>query len=552
MLRELVIRDFAIVDRLELSLGPGLTCLTGETGAGKSILVDAIGFILGARPGPGCAREGAETSVEAQFDISGMTALDERLEELGLGGGGELVIRRAVSPGGRGKVFVNGSLANVAALQEIGDFLVDMHGQHEHQSLLKVDRHLDMLDEYLTLGPRRALCRDAYGRLSAVRAKLAGLAGRERERARREDLLRYQVSEIDSSAPVPGEDGELAGERARLMHADRLRQLSHSALEGLKDNDVSALSILKDAGDALSEIASLVPGQSETRRLVESAAISVGEACATIRDFAAGLESDPERLAEVDDRLELIKGLKKKYGDTVDDILKYRENAAEEVAGIERAGEEASELTAEAERAQAGLMEAARELSVQRKKGADGFAGKVQSELADMGMPRAVFGVTFTELDEPGPRGFEKAEFMFSANPGKEPLPLAKVASGGELSRVMLALRVILSREDSVPTLVFDEVDSGVGGVTAGAVGRKLRSAADGRQVLCITHLPQIASLAREHFTVEKRMDGAGVKVLVRRLDKRERVDELARMLGGEGSKTASAHAEELVRQGEG
>ncbi|HEX9861556.1 MAG TPA: DNA repair protein RecN, partial [Nitrospirota bacterium] len=243
---------------------------------------------------------------------------------------------------------------------------------------------------------------------------------------------------------------------------------------------------------------------------------------------------------------------KKKYGDTVDDILKYRENAAGEVAGIERAGEEASELAAEAERAQAGLMEAARELSVQRKKGADGFAGKVQSELADMGMPRAVFGVTFTELDEPGPRGFEKAEFMFSANPGKEPLPLAKVASGGELSRVMLALRVILSREDSVPTLVFDEVDSGVGGVTAGAVGRKLRSAADGRQVLCITHLPQIASLAREHFTVEKRMDGAGVKVLVRRLDKRERVDELARMLGGEGSKTASAHAEELVRQGEG
>lgn len=551
MLRELVINNFAIVDRLELSLGPGLTCLTGETGAGKSILVDAIGFILGARPVAGCVRDGEETSVEAQFDVAGMPGIVSLLEGQGIGGSDELVIRRVVSPGGRGRVFVNGTLASVGTLQELGDGLVDMHGQHEHQSLLKVDRHMELFDEYCKLGGLRSDCGSAHARLSGVITRLAELSGRERERARREDLLRFQVQDIDAAGLVAGEDFELGEERSRLVHADRLRTLSQLALDGLRDSERPALAMLKDAEKALGEIASLVHAQSEPLRLVESASISVAEACASLRDFAGGLESDPERLASVDDRLELIKSLKKKYGDTIEDIQGYRDIAAAELSGIERSGEEAHALEKDAVRAQGELVSAASALTEARMSGSARFALQVQAELADMGMPKAVFDVRFTPLERPGPKGGEKAEFMFSANPGKEPLPLVRTASGGELSRVMLALKVVLASEDSVPTLVFDEVDSGVGGVTAGAVGRKLRAAAEGRQVLCITHLPQIASLAREHYTVEKRMEGGGVKVRVASLGKQERVAELARMLGGDGSATASAHAEELVRQGE-
>jgi len=551
MLRELVIRNFAIIDELELGLGPGLTCLTGETGAGKSILVDALGFILGGRPGPGVAEDGRETTVEAMFDVSGAPGAAAVLEELGLEAGDELVLRRVASSG-RGRAYVNGSMANIATLQRIGDGLVDIHGQHEHQSLLRVERHLGLLDEYCGAGAEKADYRTLFDGAAAYEKRLSELVAGERERAQRVDLLRFQVSEIDAAGLSLGEDEALVSERARLANADRLRALAYDALERLREQEPSALTLLADATRSASDIAAVTPEMAEAVKLIENAAISAGEACSILRDFAGTLDADPERLEEVEDRLALISSLRKKYGDDIGEVLDYRERASEELASLGNADGEAEDIRAALEGVREELSSSGGRLTALRREGAVRFARKVNAELGPLGMPKAVFDIAFHTLERPGPSGLERAEFLFSANPGMRPMPLARIASGGELSRVMLALKVVLSTSDTVPTLVFDEVDSGVGGVTAGSVGRKLREAARGRQVLCVTHLPQIAALASEHLSVVKDVSTRRTVVTVERLGKDGRVAELARMLGGdEGSKTASAHAEELVRQGE-
>ncbi|MBI5190154.1 MAG: DNA repair protein RecN [Nitrospirae bacterium] len=551
MLKELIISNFAIIDRLELSLEPGLSCLTGETGAGKSILIDAISAVLGGRTDSDNLRPGKDTQVEAAFDITGMPELKARLAELGLDDGDELILRRAFTASGRGRVYINGSLANMATLQETGDLLVDIHGQHEHQSLFKAGTHLDMLDAYCALGARRADCRAAYDRLAALRKRHAELSAQSRERARRLDLLSYQRDEIDAASPVSGEEEGLGSERARLMHADRLRELVMSALDALRDGDVSAHSLAGGALKSVREVASITPGESESVALLESADASITEACARLREFAEGLESDPERLSEIETRLDALCRLKKKYGETLDEVLAFRESVDVELSSIEGGDEEMESLAGMIAGAGSELSGIADELGREREAGAAGFCRKVEAELSGMGMDKAVFEVRLDRLTEPGPLGRERAEFMFSANPGEQPRPLAKVASGGELSRVMLALKVVLAGADRVPTLIFDEVDSGVGGVTASAVGQKLKEAASGRQVLCITHLPQVASFAGTHFKVEKSFADGRVAVGVVRLSGDERVREVARMLGGtEGSDTASAHAEELVKRG--
>lgn len=548
MLRELIIRDFAIIDRLEIAFGPGLVCLTGETGAGKSILVDAISVLLGGKAYPEYLRGNAESSVEGAFDAPGSPGLAGRVSELGFDSG-ELILRRVFSAG-RGRAYVNGSLANVSTLQEIGNYLVDIHGQHEHQSLLKVESHLLLLDSYCSLDGLALQCGVVYAELASRKKRLQELTDKARERAQRLDLLVFQKDEIDKAAPSAGEEDGLIAERTRLMHADRLRALAESALDGLKDAEVAALMLIGEARKALVEISSLVPEQSEALRLIESADVAVSEACAGLRVFEQSLEADPERLSHVEGRLDTMSRLKKKYGETLEDVLRYRESLDAELDSIENHEAELAGLKTEIADYEARLKGLADELTAARKKGAKDFARKVEEELAGLGMEKARFEVSFSGLDAPGPRGADKAEFLFSANPGEPPKPLSRVASGGELSRVMLALKVILSRADMVPTLIFDEVDSGVGGQTASALGRKLREAAQGRQVICITHLPQIASQADGHYVVEKFSEGGRTRVDVRKLDKEERVKEVARMMGGVGSATASAHAAELVERG--
>jgi len=349
---------------------------------------------------------------------------------------------------------------------------------------------------------------------------------------------------------MPGEEGSLLAERARLVHADRLKGIAASVLGRLSDSDSSALAQVGEAIKDVREITALVPEQSGLLDLAGSAEISLREACSSLRAFIDGVEEDPERLEEVAGRLDLLARLKKKYGEMVEEIISFRESLDTEITAIENTGKDLSEIEGMIKDTEDGMMAASARLTAARKDGASGLSLRVEAELAALGMGKARFDVRLTQLAAPGPRGCEKAEFMISANPGEAPKPLSKVASGGELSRVMLAIKVVLSKVDALPTLIFDEVDSGVGGETATSVGRKLREAADGRQVLCITHLPQVASMADEHYMVEKTASDGRTEVSVRKLSHQERVDEIARMLGGSGLKTASAHAEELVRQG--
>lgn len=550
MLRELVISDFAIIGHLNLEFGQGLSCLTGETGAGKSILVDAISILLGGKAGAEALRTGAETAlIEGAFNVKGIDAVGARLAELGLEQDGELIIRRMISPG-RGKVYINGSLANIATLQEIGDLLVDIHGQHEHQSLLNTGAHLGLLDSFCSLTEDVSKYGELYVRFQELSREAAEIREGERDRARRLDLLLFQKDEIDRAAPSVDEEASLVAERARLVHADRLRGIATAVLGWLSDSDSSALAQVGEAVKGVREIVSLVPEQSGLLDLAGSAEISLSEACLSLRAFLDSVEENPERLDEVAGRLDLLARLKKKYGETVEDIIGFRESLDAEISAIENTGKDLSGIEGMIKDTEIGLTVAAARLTVARKDGATGLSKRVEAELSALGMGKARFEVKLSPLPAPGPRGCEKAEFMISANPGEAPKPLSKVASGGELSRVMLAIKVVLSRVDALPTLIFDEVDSGVGGETATSVGKKLREAAEGRQVLCITHLPQVASMADEHFVVEKTTSGGRTEVVVRKLSRRERVDEIARMLGGAGLKTASAHAEELVRQG--
>jgi DNA repair protein RecN (Recombination protein N) len=438
----------------------------------------------------------------------------------------------------------------MATLQEIGDMLVDIHGQHEHQSLLNVGAHLGLLDSFCSLSEDVSIYGALYSRFSDLSREAAEIREGERERARRFDLLLFQRDEIDQAALSPGEEGSLVAERTRLVHADRLRGIASTVLVMLSDSDTSALAQVGEAVKGVREIAALVPEQSGLVELAGSAEISLREACSSLRAFNDSVEEDPERLEEVAGRLDLIARLKKKYGETVEDIIRFRESLDAEISVIENTGKDLSEIEGMIKDTEAGMKAAAARLTAARNKGASGLSRRVEDELSALGMSKVRFDVRLAPLTAPGPRGCEKAEFLISANPGEAPKPLSKVASGGELSRVMLAIKVVLSRVDELPTLIFDEVDSGVGGETATSVGKKLREAAAGRQVLCITHLPQIASMADEHFMVEKTASGDRTEVAVRKLSRRERVDEIARMLGGAGLKTASAHAEELVRQG--
>ena len=550
MLKELAVRNLAIVEHAELSLTSGLTCLTGETGAGKSILVDAISLLLGGKAGPEYLREGRDAVIEAAFDVSRLPEIKEKLSAQGIEPGDEVIIRRVLSPG-RSKAYVNGSLVPVSALQDVGELLVDLHGQHEHQSLLRVDAHAGLLDAYCQLDGKAAECADAYRSLFEQRKRLEELRGQGRESAKRQDLLRYQRDEIDQAGLDPSEEESLGMERGRLLHADRLKALSEAAVEGLKDSEASALALVGAAGKAAQDISSLLGGWEECGRFLESASVSITEACAMLRELSASLDADPERLSEVEARLDLIGRLKKKYGETVAEILRYGDEVDKELSSIEDIDGEAASIEAGIKASESRLAEVAGLLSAGRRKGACALSKKIEAELAGLGMQKAKFQAALTPLPEPGPRGAEKVEFLFSANPGEPPRPLSKIASGGELSRVMLAVKVILADADRVPTLIFDEVDTGVGGNTAVALGKKLREAAAGRQVLCITHLPQVASFAGEQFMVEKSVAGGQTAVSVRKLGKDERVREIARMLGGEGSKAASAHAEELVKQGE-
>ena len=550
MLTELNIKNFAIIDSLNITFEKGFNVLTGETGAGKSIIVDAVDLVLGGRASSEMIRSGCEEAVvEAAFDISDVKGVSEKLGEMGIEKDDNLVIKRTLSASGKNKVFINGSMATIAMLSDVGEFLVDIHGQHEHQTLIKVERHIDVLDEYAALGPLRQEMSEIYSEWNRVKDELESLKSSEADKEKKVDLLRFQSDEIEKAALKVDEDEELLEERKLLSNAGRLYESANTALEILYLQSGSALELIKKAGSNVTDISIIDESMRVTLDAINSASASIEDAALTLRDYVGRISFDPERLNEIEERLDLIGRLKRKYGNTVSEILKYREEVDRELDGIERAEERIGELEREGERLKDKGLKVAETLSERRKKGSDELTKKVVKELSDLGMKKAIFEVKMERSNDISAKGFDKVEFLLSSNPGEAPKPLSKIASGGELSRIMLALKKVLANPTGAPTMVFDEVDSGIGGGIAEVVGRKLREVAEGRQVLCITHLAQIAAMADLHYAVSKGENKGRTTTTVSRLSGDERVDEVARMLGGMTiTEATKRHAEEMIK----
>lgn len=547
MLQSLLVENLAIIDRLEVEFQLGFNALTGETGAGKSILLEALGLLLGERADPMLIRASAERlKVSAVFIVPpsvDIESLGVELEE------GALYLYREVQANGRSIARVNGQPVPVSTLKAIGERLVDLHGQHEHQSLLKPSQHLELLDRWLgepalTL---REQVRQAVAKFHQLQRELQELTAREREREQMLDLYQFQIEEIRSANLQDGEEESLLTEERRLTHAERLLSLAGSAYEGLM-GESGAYDQLATASRSLTEICRIDPSMQATQEQLEGALAIVEEVTRTLRHYTETVEYDPDRLEQVIARLELIKRLKRKYGDSIPAILAYAEEAEQKLHLLEHQSERREAVEQELAETRQLAESLCEQLSALRQAGAERFAHAVQRHLQDLAMAHAQFEVAI----HPKPMdstGIDAIEFLFSANPGEPPRPLSKIASGGEMSRVMLALKAVLANASPVPTLVFDEIDAGLGGRTAYHVGEKLAHLAEHFQIICITHLPQIASRAGYHLLIEKQMVGERTSVSITPLTGEDRVKEVARMLAGEPTDTALQHARELLER---
>ncbi len=553
MLIELRIRDFAVIRDLSVELGPGLNTLTGETGAGKSILIGALSLLLGERASSDSVRAGTDRAVvEAVFDLSGRPEILQRLPELGLPTEDEfLLLRREVQAQGRNRAWINGSPATAGAVGEFGRALVDLHGQHEHQTLLRPDEQRRILDDFAEADGLAGEVEGLYRELQELVGERRAREERMRELEARADFLRFQLQEIEDAEIRPGEDEELELELKRLDHAEDLARDAEEAYVLLYAEEGSASERLSRVRELVARLARVDPSLAPHGEEVENAYHLVTELGRTLGDYASGIEVNPGRAEEVRRRSDLLFRLKRKYGPDLDDVLATGRRLQEELAELESGELEVEALEGKMARVRTLLDERAVELGRMRREGAHRLTERVEELLPELGMPGAVFQVALEPLDEPGPHGGERVAFQASLNPGFEPRPLARIASGGELSRVMLALKTILARVDRVPTLIFDEIDAGIGGTVAHAVSAKLREVSDHHQVLVITHLPQLASRGHRHLRVEKETrDGVAATTVVF-LDGEARVREIARMLGGDPeSETSRDHARELLSAG--
>jgi len=550
MIRHLYIRDYAVIDELNVEFGPGLNLLTGETGAGKSIVVDAISIALGERADSEVVRSGCERAmVEAVLDVGTSADALRILDEAGFSPeDGCVVVSREVQKGGKSQCRINGRPATASLLKEVTDHLVDAHGQHEHQFLLRPERHLDVLDLWCgneVVSLRRKVA-SGYSELRRLESELEQLRSDERERLRTTDLYQFQVQEIANAKLVPGEEEELLADRSRLANAEKLHSSATTACQHLS-GDRSALDALHESVKALQAFADLDPQLQALAESLQSALYQVEDASRELRAYRDSVEFNPSRLETIEERLDLIRGLKRKYGETIEEIIKCGGDLQAKLDALAHSEERTAELEAEIEKARCDVTAQAEELSRLRRAGASVFTQAIEKELEGLSMPNAVFQVA-QEVCDLGPSGIDKLEFLISANPGEPPRPLAKIASGGEMSRIMLAIKSVMAAVDSMPTLIFDEIDVGIGGRTAEVIGRKLESLADKSQVLCITHLPQIACHPGEHFCIEKELHDGRTVVRVRKLADEERVAEVARMLAGAApSETAFLHAREML-----
>ena len=564
MLRELAIRNLAVLEEARVVFAPGLNVLTGETGAGKSIVIDALLLVRGARAQPDLIRTGAESaSVEAVFDVSTTGSVASALDEAGHAApDGQLVVKRELSRSGRHRVFVNDSAATVALLERLGDLLVEIHGQHEHQRLLEPMRQLDVLDRFAGCEETRVKLHALWRRWETARAELVRIRDEAREGARKQELYRWEISEIDAVQVREGEEDELRAERRRLQNAERIFAGLQEVMALLHEDQQAAGSAIGRAAALLRDLSRFDADAAAPIEALEGAQAYVEDAVARARGLRDRAVMDPDRLRQIDERLDAIGNVKRKYGETAAAITAYREEISRALDRIERHDSIAEETEREVAEAAKSAAQAAAVLSEARAEAAQRLERLIQRELRSLGMEHARFRAPLRreaagEGDlSSGPggwrlsiRGAETVEFLLSANPGEELKPLAKVVSGGELSRTMLAIKTILAAAEDVPSMVFDEVDAGIGGRVADAVGQKLRQTAAGRQVLCVTHLAPIAAYAEHHLLVEKRVTKAATRTTVTALDAGGRVEEIARMLGGEHVTEASRrHARELLR----
>jgi len=548
MLTDLSIKNVAIIDSLHLALGPGLTVLTGETGAGKSIIIDAVGLIMGARASTDLIRTGSdEAVVEAIFDISGQPELRQQLEEAGLEADSELLIKRSISRSGKNRIFINGGMATLALLGDLARRLVNIYGQHESQTLLKPENHLVLLDAYAGSAALRSEFAKTFGQLQTVRERLEHLDEQEREAARKLDLLAFQSAEIAAAGLRPGEEEELEEQRQVLANAEKLCNSSAESFERLYGGDGAILGQLRRVAGSITDLAVIDHRLDELAANLESIYLQLEDAAISLRDYASGIEADPATLQQVDDRLDLIGRIKKKYAPTVAEIMAFKERIDGELDQLRSREQDRRHLEEELDVLSAGLGKLGAELTKQRASASAGLKAALETEAHQLAMKNAVFEITLESLPEPRTTGFERIEFLFSPNPGEPPRPLARIASGGELSRLMLAIKQVLPEGD-VPTLVFDEVDTGIGGATSELVGRKLKNVAKNQQVLCITHLPQVAVFADQHLLVNKQVKDGRTTTQVLPLAAQARTNEVARMLAGSTiTESAVSHAAEML-----
>lgn len=555
MLQSLYLKNIALIEKLGIELFPGFNVLTGETGAGKSIIIDAVNFVLGERTSRDLIRNGAaRAKVEAVFNLNEGDAAFAALDALGIEyDGNELILSRELSAAGRNACRVNGTLVPVASLKSVSDTLVDIHGQHEHQALLDAENHISYLDAYCHAESLPIIEKiDAIvSRRNELMLKRNSGFSSEREREREMDMLRYQIEEIASANLEAGEEERLNAEKTVLLNAERIRtalETAHMALSGAEEG--SALSAIDTARRSMRDIAALNKDYEALGDKIEELYYAAEDISFVLRDTSENVESDMQRLEEIEQRLKLISDLKRKYGRTVEDVIDFGKDAGTKLNELENAEALAAELDAKLDKLKAEYNVAADELSKVRRAAGDRLKRDVLNELKDLGMAKAMFDVALSDASGGEPRngGRETAEFMLSANPGEPLKPLEKVASGGELSRIMLCFKSIFADNDRVPTLIFDEIDTGISGRTAAVVGEKMLGIAKKHQVICVTHLAQIAALAEAHLMVRKYDDGKNTFVETRQLNEEEKVQRIAQMMDGESdSPSALTHARELI-----
>ena len=551
MLNRINIHDLVIVRTLDLDLVQGMTALTGETGAGKSILIDALGLALGDKADNNMIRSGAsKAEISVNFEIAPDSAIAAWLEQHDLASDGECLLRRVLVRDGRSRAYINGTPTPLALLKELGEMLVDIHGQHAHQSLLQPAAQRQLLDEYAGLRKTARNLALLFQTWRSASDEYEALQKAGEDRANRLDYLRFQINELDDLVCTPESLRELEAEHTRLAHAERLLNDSSSVLALLSENDPSLLESLNQAAKKLSELGVLDPKLGEAREMLETAGIQIEEVASELRHYQERVEIDPERLQRVDRQLGSLHDAARKHRVAPQELSGLLDTLRVEVEGLQQSDKRLLELERAAQEHEAAYFKAARKLGKARLKAAVVLSDTVSSSMQELGMQGGRFEIRCeTHTDRPAAHGLDRVDFLVAANPGQPMAPLAEVASGGELSRISLAVQVATVDCGEVPTLIFDEVDVGIGGAVAEIVGQLLRRLAGQRQVLCVTHLPQVASQAHQQLRVHKLSDGKTTETKIDPLDEKARVDEIARMLGGiDITQKTRRHANEMIQ----